>query len=87
MLGDRHLQYAAFQAIANLDPQQAFAGSSYMLLMAVYLASSEIRPAALIGHVRSDIAQSYAGHSAVFRLVGKTATNSRDFFREAVRGS
>ncbi len=79
------LQYAAFEAIAKLDPQHAFVGSSYMLLMAIYLASSEIQPAALIGHVRSDIAQSYAGSLQTVGLVGKTAINSRDFFRQAVR--
>jgi hypothetical protein len=84
LLGDRHLQYAAFQAISNLNPQQAFAGSSYMLLMAVYLASSENRSAALVGHVRSDIAQLYAGTLKSLGMSGKTVTNSRDFFREAV---
>ena len=55
-----------------------------MLLMAVYLASSENRSAALVGHVRSDIAQSYAGTLQSLGMSGKTATNSRDFFREAV---
>ncbi len=60
LLGDRHLQFAAFEAIAKLDPQMAFPGSSYMMMLAVYMASSEGRAAGLVGHVRPDISQTYA---------------------------
>ncbi len=85
LLGDRHLQYAAFEAISKIDPQQAYVGSSYAMLMAVYLASSETRAAGLVGHVREDIGQSYAATLQSAGLFGKSVRSSRDFFRQAVR--
>jgi HEAT repeat protein len=83
MVGDRHLQFAAFSAIASLDPQNAFAGSSFMPLMAVYLAGSQSGSAGLVGHVRADLARSYASIMPVAGLVGRSVTDGREFFRAA----
>jgi hypothetical protein len=85
MVGDRHLQHAAFNAIAKIDPQNAYSGSSYMALLAVFMASSENRSAALVGHVRADIAQSYAATLSTAGFFGKSVTTGRSLFREAVR--
>ncbi len=83
--GDRHLQFAAFDAIAKIDPENAYSGSSFMTLLAVFMASSENRAAALVGHVRSDIAQSYAASLSTAGFFGESVSTGRSFFREAVR--
>ncbi len=84
-LGDRHLQFAAFQAISKLDPQSAYSGSSFMLMLGVYLASSENRGAGLVGHNRPDMAQTYAATLQTAGLFGKSVTSSREFFDAAIR--
>jgi hypothetical protein len=83
LLGDRHLQFAAFQAISKLDPANPYAGSSYMMLLGVYMASSEGRASGLVGHLRPDMATSYAATLQEAGLYGKSATSSRDFFHAA----
>ncbi len=83
LFGDRHLQFAAMQAIARIDPQRPFAGSSYMVNLAIYLAQSENRPSGLIGHNREDIGQTYAATLASSGLVGRSVASSREFFRAA----
>ena len=85
LLGDRHLQFAAMEAISKIDPQRAFVGSSYVMLMAVYLASSETRASGLVGHVREDIGQSYAATLQSAGLFGKSVSSSREFFKQATR--
>ena len=83
LFGDRHLQYAAMNTIAVIDPDTSFAGSSYMVNLAIYLAQSDNRPAALMGHNREDIAQTYAATLASSGLFGVAASNGREFFRTA----
>ncbi|MEM7453615.1 MAG: HEAT repeat domain-containing protein [Planctomycetota bacterium] len=87
--GDRHLQFAAFEAIAQIDPKTAYTGSSYMTSLAVFLASTQGGGAALVGHQRVAIAQTYAtslGPSGVYPAIAssgrdllKTATTNPDF--------
>ena len=83
VFGDRHLQFAAMKAIANIDPQKAFAGNSYMIKLAVFLAQSENRSSGLIGHNREDLAQNYAATLLSLGLFGRAAGSSRDFFDTA----
>lgn len=83
LFGDRHLQFAAMNSIITFDPQEAFAGSSYLLNLAVYLARSENRPAGLIGHNREDLGQTYAATLAASGIMGRAASSSREFYREA----
>lgn len=83
-LGDRHLQYAAINAIDKLDPQQAYTGSSYVLRLAVYLASSNGQGAGLVGHNRSDMAQTYAATMEAAGLNGFATNSSREFFTAAI---
>ena len=83
VFGDRHLQFAAMQAIAAIDPQVAFAGNSYLMKLAVFLAKSENRPAGLMGHNREDLAQNYAATMLSLGLYGRGAGSSREFFQTA----
>jgi HEAT repeat protein len=83
LFGDRHLQFAAMQAIAAIDPQQPYAGSSYMVNLAIYLAQSENRPAGLIGHNRENVGQTYAATLALSGLSGRSVQSSREFFQAA----
>ena len=83
LFGDRFLQYAAFEAITKIDPQQAYAGSSYVTSLASYLAQSENLASALVGHNQSALGQTYAAELGSSGISGKSVDNSRDFFREA----
>jgi CheY-like chemotaxis protein len=83
--GDRYLQFAVLEAIHKLDPQQAFVGSSYIFSMAVFMASSQGREAALVGDHRLEIAQSYAAHLSLERLTGLPATQGQELFALATQ--
>ena len=83
LFGDRYLQFAAMEAIAAIDPQRAYAGSSYMVSLAVYLGQSQNRPAGLVGHVRDDIAQTYAATLSTAGVMGQSVTTGREFFLAA----
>ena len=83
VFGDRYLQFAAMQAIASIDPQKAFAGNSYLVKLAVFLAQSENRPSGLIGHNREELAQNYAATMLSLGLYGNSAGSSREFFQAA----
>ena len=85
LYGNRHLQYAAMKAIDAIDPQQAFAGSSYVTSLAAYLAKSEGFTAGLVGHNRIALAQSYAAMIQQSGLYGRAAESSRDFFKQATQ--
>jgi len=85
LIGDRHLQFAAFEAITRLDATKAYQGSSYVLNLAVYLAGSSGRASGLVGNLRSDLAQSFAAAMQAAGLKGVAVTSSRDFFHEATQ--
>lgn len=85
--GDRNVQFAALDAINQLDPKQAFPGSSYVVTLAVYLASGSGQPAALVGHHRVDIAQTYAASIASSGLRGEAAKTGRSLFQIATASS
>ena len=81
--GQRHLQFAALQAIAVIDPQNAYVGSSYATKAAVYLAGSRGVSATVVGHIRASVAQSQAAAFAPTGLSGQGATSSRELFEIA----
>ncbi len=83
LFGDRFLQYAAFEAITKIDPQQAYAGSSYVTSLATYLAQSESRAAALVGHNQLAAGQTLAAQLGASGVLGKSVSSSREFFRQA----
>lgn len=83
LTGDRYLQFAVLEAIDKLDPQQAYAGSSYVFSLAVFLASSQGSEAGIVGDNREDIAQSYAAMMASERLLGMSATTGQELFSKA----
>ncbi|MFT5301920.1 MAG: hypothetical protein ACI87E_000646 [Mariniblastus sp.] len=83
LFGDRHLQYAAFNTVVAIDPQDSFPGSSYLINLAIYLSQSRNRSAGLVGHNRNDIGQSYAASMGDAGLVGQSVSSSRDFFEIA----
>ena len=85
LFGDRYLQFAAMQAINNIDPQQAYPGSSYVVSLAVYLSQSENRPAGLVGHVSEGIGQTYAAALSSAGVFEQSVTTGREFFKAATR--
>ena len=85
--GERSVQFAALDAIRELDPQQAFPGSSHAVTLAVYLASGSGQPAALVGHHRLDIAQNYAASIASSGLRGESAMTGKQLFEIATTNS
>lgn len=82
-VGDRHLQFAALEAIKKLKPQQPYFGSSYVFSIAVFLASSENLEAGLIGDHRIETAQTYASQMSKQQLVGLAAATGHDLFTQA----
>ncbi len=83
LFGDRYLQFAALEAITKIDPKQAYVGSSYVMSLAVYLAQSENRASALIGHNDAGIAQTFAAVLNDSGVFGQSVSSSREFFRQA----
>ena len=83
LFGDRFLQFAAFEAIATIDPQEAYPGSSYMTSLAVHLAQSQNRASALVGHNKSGVGQTFAALLNDSGVFGESVSNARDFFRQA----
>ena len=85
--GDRSVQFAALDAINQLDPKQAFPGSSHVVTLAVYLASGSGQPVALVGHHRTDVAQTYAASIASSGLRGEAAMTGKMLFEIATTSS
>jgi CheY-like chemotaxis protein len=81
--GDRHLQFAAFRTIVELDPQRAYVGNSYVLSLAVYLAGYGSRPSGLVVHPHIEVAQNQAMSMSPAGVDGRAVNNGRDLLREA----
>lgn len=79
-MGDRHLQFAAFEAIQILDPQQPYAGSRLVLSLAVFFSFSSGQDAAIIGDGRIEQAQTYAGLMLSSGFRGVAAFNGKQLF-------
>ena len=85
--GERSVQFAALDAISQLDPKQAFPGSSHAVTLAVFLAGGSGQPAALVGNHRLDVAQTYAATVASSGLRGESAQTGRELFKIATTNS
>lgn len=83
LAGDRHLQFAALDAIIKIDPKTAYAGSSYVGELAAYLASSRFKKEIVIGHIRNDLAQVYLTKLSTAGFAGDSAMTSRELFEIA----
>lgn len=71
--GQRHLQFAAFETVVQLDPKQAFGGSSYVMQLAVFLAASRGESDGLVGHRHQALAQTFSSimsRSGLVRGIG-----------------
>lgn len=85
LTGDRYLQFAAFDAIATLDPQSSFAGSSYVADFATYIASSRFERAALVGSGRQELGRAIASSLTPLKWSGDVALNTKEVFEVAAR--
>ncbi len=78
--GERQLQFAAFDAITEIDPKTPFHGCSYVADFATYIASSRFQRAVLVGHNREEVARSTAATLQSLKWGGDPAINSREIF-------
>jgi len=81
--GQRHLQFAAADAIAAIDPNQAYVGSSYLIKTMIYFASTRGKSAGLVGDQRPALAQSFAASLGQNGMVGQATRSSRELFEIA----
>lgn len=84
LYGDRHLQFAAFEAVVAIDPQTAFPGSSHVLELAAFLAKSEGVEKALVGHLLGPSSRSYSSVVSATGLAVASARNGREFYNQAI---
>lgn len=82
--GDRHLQFAAFEAVVAIDPQTAFPGSSHVMEMAAFLAKSEGTQKAMVGHLLGPSSQPYSSVVAATGLKVSSARNGREFYNQSI---
>lgn len=85
--GDRHTQFAAFQAITGMDLQQAYSGSSYVLAASVFFANFGDRPSGIIGHTDIGVARDLAAAMNLAGLTGRGVAGGRELFQEAISDS
>jgi hypothetical protein len=86
LYGDRHLQFAAFDAINRIDPQTAYPGSSHVMELAVFLAETQGIEKALVGHLLGPSSQSYASVVSSSGLSVSSARNGHQFYNMAIEG-
>lgn len=84
LYGDRHLQFAAFDAINAIDPQVAYVGSSHVMDLAVFLTETQGIEKVLVGHLLGPSSQSYARVVSGSGLSVSSARNGHQFFNTAV---
>ncbi|WP_148619083.1 HEAT repeat domain-containing protein [Mariniblastus fucicola] len=82
LVGDRHLQFAAFDAIAEINPKTAYAGCSYVAELGAFLASSRFNRKCAVGHIRNEVAQAWATSTGPRGWSSMAATSSQEFFEK-----
>ena len=82
--GDRHLQFAAFDAVNAIDPKTAYPGSSHVMELAVFLAETQGIEKALVGHLLGPSSQSYASVVSSSGLSVSSARNGHQFYNMAI---
>ena len=80
LVGDRHLQFAAFDAIAKINPKTAYAGSSYVLEVAAWLAGSRFTQQVAVGHFENQKSQAWVTAAGPMGWDGMVANSSQSFF-------
>jgi CheY-like chemotaxis protein len=80
LVGDRHLQFAAFDAIAEINPGTAYAGSSYVAELAAYLASSRFVQKCAVGHSQNQATQAWTAAVGPRGWASLAANSGNDFF-------
>jgi hypothetical protein len=78
---DRRLRMAAADAIVNLKPTKAFAGSSYLVESLAFLAASSGRRCVVVGGPKSEDAMRFAGGLTEDGYAIDVATSGQDFLR------
>ena len=84
LYGDRHLQFAAFEAVIAIDPKSAYPGSSHVVELAAFLAKTQGVEKALVGHLLGPSAQSYSSIVGATGLSVQSARNGRSFYNAAI---
>ncbi len=84
LYGDRHLQFAAFDAVQTINPKSAYAGSSHVMDLAVFLAQTQGIEKALVGHLLGPSSQSYASVVSSSGLSVSSARNGHQFYNSAI---
>jgi len=84
LYGDRHLQFAAFDAVAAIDPKTAYPGSSHVMALAVFLTETQGIEKALVGHLLGPSSQSYASVVSSSGLSVTSARNGHQFYNMAI---
>ena len=84
--GDRHLQFAALDAVIAIDPKASYPGSSHVLAMAAFLAQTQGTEKVIVGHLLGPSSQSYATIVAGSGLTVTSARNGREFYNSAISG-
>lgn len=83
--GDRRLRMAAADAIVQVDPHRAYAGSSYLPEVLGHVIGTVGTRRALVVHPRRETAQNLAGLLTELGFEVDSATSSREAFRLAIR--
>ncbi len=83
--GDRRLRMAAADAIVQVDPHRAYAGSSYLPEVLGHVIGTVGTRRALVVHPRLETAQNLAGLLMDLGFEVDSATSSREAFRLAIR--
>lgn len=83
LVGDRHLQFAALDAIAEINPKTAYAGSSYVADLATWLAASRFKQKCAIGHIKNEATQRWSYAIGPEGWASVAANSSQELFEKA----
>jgi CheY-like chemotaxis protein len=82
---DRHVRFAALEAVLTIDPRAPFAGSSRVPEAISYFVRSSSQRAALVAHPSAEVAATLAGMLSGLGFDAQIATNGRDLVLRAER--
>ena len=83
LTGERHLQFAALDAIIKIDPQTAYPGSTYVVELAAFLARTQGRSGVLVGHYASPDTRTFEGIVSSTGIGVESVRNGLQFFNQA----
>ena len=82
MHGNRHLQFAAANAIRRIDPRQAYPGDSYVAKFMTFLSQSTATGSGIVAHPRPGAAHRLASFMAQSGLQGRVAFSPQQLVAE-----